>query len=278
MSLQSSANDLAKYTYSVWLQQTPSVISPFDRRRSLKPVYSLLDGKQQVGPGWEIGLRAVSTSSNTSNTDKTKTYSTYGKSGSGGGWQSYLDIVPNLGYGLIILSQTAGLDGYTSISPSTIDGDVHDILIPAFAEALTTIMEDKYAGTYRNGEDTGISSDVVSIDNPGNATTYARLEVADQMLYMRELVVNGSSALEAIDRVSWSEQSVEERFFSRPAGVVLEPAGGANETAEFGEGSQVFRMALAGVETCDWYDYDGLVICENEGSLPQLLTGSGTKT
>ena len=89
-----------------------------------------------------------------------------------------------------------------------------------------------------------------------NTTTYARLEVQDQALYMRELVVNGSSALEAIDRLSWID-NVETRYFSRPAGVILEPAGGASEVAEFGNGARVFRMALAGEETCNWYDYDG---------------------
>lgn len=253
--LQSSANDIAKYLHSIWLQEPPSLITSFDRRRALKPAYNLPDGKQQVGPGWEISLRSASTSSNASNLSSNKTYSIYGKSGSGGGWRSWIDVVPNLGYGIIILSQTAGLDGYETLYPATLYGDVQDILIPAFATALAAQVEEKYAGTYADGRDTGIITDVVS-SNGYNATTYARLEVLDQVLYMRELVVNGSNALEAIDKLSWVD-SVETRYFSRPAGVVLEPAGGADEAAEFGEGSQVFRMTGAGEELCDWFDYDG---------------------
>ncbi|KAF3041147.1 hypothetical protein E8E12_008880 [Didymella heteroderae] len=73
---------------------------------------------------------------------------------------------------------------------------------------------------------------------------------------MRKLVVNGSSALEAIDKLSWLDD-VGVRYFSRLAGVVLEPAGGASETAEFGDRAQVFRMTGAGEDLCNWYDYDG---------------------
>ncbi|KAJ4364771.1 hypothetical protein N0V95_000719 [Ascochyta clinopodiicola] len=254
--LWTSANDLSKYIHNVWLHQSPSLISPFDRRRALKPIYSLPDGKQQVGTGWEIMLHTVPTSSNTSDTDTTKTYGIYGKSGSGGGWRSWMDVVPNLGYGLVILSQTAGLKGYETLYPGSMYSDLQDILIPAFAEALSARVANRFAGTYRSGRDTGIIADEVSI-NTVNTTTYARLEVQDQVLYMRELVVNGSSALEAIDRVNWVGDVVGDRFFSRPAGVVLEPAGGASEMEEFGDGAQVFRIALAGEETCDWYDYDG---------------------
>lgn len=251
----SSANDLAKYLHRVWLQQKPSLITPFDRRRAMKPVYTLPDGKQQVGPGWEISLRSVSTSSNASVTDSNKTYSIYGKSGSGGGWRSWIDVVPNLGYGLVILSQTSGLEGYDMLYPAALYGDVQEILIPAFAEALAVQVEDKYAGTYGDGRDTGIITDVIS-SSGYNTSTYAKLEVQDQVLYMRELVVNDSSALEAIDKLSWLDDTGA-RYFSRPAGVVLEPAGGASETAEFGDGAQVFRMTAAGEELCNWYDYDG---------------------
>lgn len=243
----------------MWLQPSPTLISLFDRRRALKPAYTFPDGKQQVGPGWDIDLRLVSTSSNASSTQTTKMYSIYGKSGSGGGWQSWMDVVPNLGYGLVVLSQTARLEGYETQRPAQIYIDAHEILIPAFAEALTSRVEEKFAGTYGSGRDTGILTDevIANSTNTANATTYARLEVQDQILYMRELVVNGSSALEAIDRVNWSGWSAEERFFSRPAGVVLEPFGGASETSAFGEGAQVFRMALAGEDACNWYDYDG---------------------
>ncbi|KAF9695638.1 hypothetical protein EKO04_006383 [Ascochyta lentis] len=252
----SSANDLSKYIHDVWLKQPPSLILPFDQRSALKPVYSLPDGKQQVGPGWEITLRTVPTSANTSNPDTTKTYGIYGKSGSGGGWRSWMDVVPNLGYGLVILSQTSGLEGYETLYPGVMYSDLQDILIPAFAKALSARVEEKFAGTYGSGRDTGIIADEVSINTVGSKT-YARLEVQDQVLYMRELVVNGTSALEAIDRVNWPGNDVGDRFFSKPDGVVLEPAGGVSEVEQFGDGAQVFRIALAGEATCNWYDYDG---------------------
>lgn len=253
---QASANDLSKYIHGVWLHPSPSLISPASRRRAMKPVFTFPDGKQQVGPGWEISLHTVNTSSNASE-PTTKTYSIYGKSGSGGGWRSWIDVVPNLGYGLVVLSQTAGLDGYDTVFPASLYGQVHELLVPAFAEALVGDVEEKFAGTYGCGEDSGIFTDVVPGNETNLTTTYARLEVRDQVLYMRELVVNGSSALEAIDRLSWVDSTVGSRYFSRPAGVVLEPAGGASEVAEFGDGAQVFRMTGAGEELCNWYDYDG---------------------
>ncbi|KAF2997992.1 hypothetical protein E8E13_006930 [Curvularia kusanoi] len=255
-----SANDLAKYIYAVWLHPSPTLITPASRRRALKPVFSFPDGKQQVGPGWEISLHSANTSSNASSepTTATKTYSIYGKSGSGGGWRSWIDVVPNLGYGLVVLSQTAGLDGYDMVFPTSLYGQIHERLVPAFAEALVKDVQDEFAGTYGNAEDSAIFTDVVPGNGTNLTTTYARLEVQDQVLYMRELVVNGSSALEAIDRLSWVDSSVGSRYFSRPAGVVLEPAGGASEVAEFGDdGAQVFRMTGAGEELCNWYDYDG---------------------
>lgn len=221
----------------------------------MKPVYALLDGKQQVGPGWEISLHAVTTSPNVSDSN-TKMYSIYGKSGSGGGWRSWIDVVPNLGYGLVILSQTAGLDGFKMLYPASLYGSMHEILIPAFARALAAETEKVYAGTYKSGRDMGVIADVVS-NQSTNSTTYARLEVEDQVLYLRELVVNGSSALEAIDRLSWLDVNGETRYFSRPAGVTLEPAGGVSEIAEFGKNAQIFRMTGAGEELCNWYDYDG---------------------
>lgn len=215
-------------------------------------------------------LRTVSTSSNASDVTRTKTYGIYGKSGSGGGWRSWMDVVPNLDYGLVILSHTAGLEGYEMRYPGVIYDDLQDILIPAFAEALNAQVEAKYTGTYGSGRDTGIILDEVAT-NGTNSTTYARLEVQDQILYMRELVVNGSSALEAIDRVNWPGNKVEDPYFSRPAGVVLEPSGGVSEAADFGEGAQIFRMALAGEEVCNWYDYDGSVGCYQQNYRNELI-------
>jgi hypothetical protein len=186
----------------------------------------------------------------------TKTYSIYGKSGSGGGWRSWMDDVPNLGYGLVILSQTSGPEGYETLYPASLYSDVHEILIPAFAEALSAQVKEKFVGIYGHGRDTGVITDVLDATG-ANATTYARLEIEDQILYMRELVVNGSSALGAIDLVDSPSPAVEKSYFSRPAGVVLEPAGSAGENAQFGDGAQVFRMTAAGEETCNWFDYDG---------------------
>ncbi|KAF2124738.1 beta-lactamase/transpeptidase-like protein [Dothidotthia symphoricarpi CBS 119687] len=251
----SSANDLAKYIHGVWLQSNPSLISPYHRRRVLKPIYVSPDGKQHVGPGWEINLLAISTRSNLTLPELTKTYSVYGKSGNGGGYQSWIDVVPNLGYGLVVLAQTAGLDEYVSISPSQVYSAAHEILMPAFAEALSGRMGGRFAGYYAGGYDTGITTDQVS-HSGRNTTTYAKLEIEDQVLYLRDLVVNGTSALEAVDRLSWTTDA-QPQYFSTPSGVVLEPAEGAGETAQFGEGAQVFRMNFPGLDVCDWFDFDG---------------------
>ena len=128
---QSSANDLAKYLYGIWLQPSPSLVTPFDRRKALQPVHTLQDGKQQVGPGWEILLQSFSTNANASNLGTNKTYSIYGKSGGGGGWRSWIDVVPNLGYGLVVLTQTADIDGYDSLFPASLYTSAHEILSQA---------------------------------------------------------------------------------------------------------------------------------------------------
>jgi CubicO group peptidase (beta-lactamase class C family) len=272
----SSATDLAKYLQEIWLSPSPTFITKYQRRRSLKPVATLPDGKQQVGTGWvrlsmyvlyvrhtnfvplllqEVELLKLNTSSNVS-TDSSKTYQIFGKSGDGGGWHSWIDVIPNLGYGLVILSQVSGLEGYESISPTTIRDIVHEILAPAFAEALAARTSERFAGIYTMGRDTGLLTDVVNTTVTNTTTTYARLEVQDQILYLRELVVNGSSALEAVDRLSWVSDTGP-RYFSTDQGVVLEPAEGNAENAEFGEGAQVWRFVFPGLGTCDWFDYDG---------------------
>jgi CubicO group peptidase (beta-lactamase class C family) len=250
----SSATDLAKYLHNLWLSHSPRLITKYQRRRSLKPVATLPDGKQQVGTGWEVELLKLNTSSNAS-IDSSKTYSIFGKSGDGGGWHSWIDVIPNLGYGIVVLSQVSGLADYESISPTTIRDVVHAILAPAFAEALAARTAERFAGTYTTGKDTGLLTDVVNA-TVVNTTTYARLEVQDQIFYLRELVVNGSSALEAVDRLSWVNNTGP-RYFSTDQGVVLEPAEGTAENAEFGEGASVWRFVFPGLETCDWFDYDG---------------------
>jgi CubicO group peptidase (beta-lactamase class C family) len=250
----SSANDLVKYLHSIWLTPFPKLITRYQRRRALKPVATLPDGKQQVGPGWEIQLLHLNSSTNAS-LDSAKTYSIFGKSGDGGGWHSWIDVIPNLGYGIVVLSQQSGVEGFTSISPTAIRDIAHGIFAPAFAEALAARAVERFAGTYTSGEDTGLLTDTVR-SNTTNTSTYARLEVQDHILYLRELVVNGSSALEAVDRLSWVNDTGP-RYFSTSQGAVLEPAEGAAENAEFGEGAQVWRFIFPGLETCDWFDFDG---------------------
>jgi hypothetical protein len=252
----SSANDLASYLHGLWLTPEPTLITPFQRRQVMKPSVILPDGKQQSGPGWEIEILTLPTSENASLAeDSIKTYSIFGKSGDGGGWHSWIDTIPNLGYGIIVLVQNSGLDGYGSISTSTIRETVHSILAPAFAEALSARTKELFAGFYNAGEDTGLIADEVAT-TLSNSSTYANLEVQDQILYLRSLTVNGSSALEAIDRLSWTTDA-QPRYFSTPAGVVLEPAEGVGEKNEFGPGAQIWRMIFPGLATCDWFDFDG---------------------
>lgn len=255
LARQSSANDLTKYLYNIWLRPDPfPLISLSQRRRVLQPNVALPDGKQLVGPGWEIDLYEVPTSANTSADNKT--YSAYGKSGDGGGWHSWIDVVPNLGYGVVVLSQVSGSADYASISPSALKSEAHQYLIPAFAEALTSQMEKRFGGWYGNGEDSGLITEEVEKNGTNNSTTYAKVELEGQILYLRELVVNGSSALEGLDRLGWTDD-YHGRYFSTPAGVALTPAEGAAENAEFGPGTQVWRMMIPGLEVCDWFDFDG---------------------
>ena len=201
-------------------------------------------------------MLGLSASSNPSPVEMTKTYSIYGKSGDGGGWHSWIDVIPNLGYGIVVLAQQSGLADYASISPAQMRDTVHEILAPAFAEALSSRMADRFAGNYTQcAADTGLITDEVTRNTSFNST-YARVEVEDQIVYLRELVVNGTNALEAVDRLSWTEDA-QPRYFSTPQGVALEPAEGVGERAEFGQGAQIWRMIFPGLETCDWFDFDG---------------------
>lgn len=250
----SSANDLAKYLYGFWLSPTPDLITAYQRRDALKPVAILPDGIQQTGPGWEIQLLELNSSANAS-LDSTKTYSAFGKSGNGGRWSSWIDVIPNLGYGIVVLAQQSGLEGYAGIVPVSIRDLVHGILAPAFADAAANRMAERFGGMYTAGEDTGLLTDVAATSATTN-TTFARIELEDHILYLRELVVNGSSALEALDRLSWVGDTGP-IYFSTERGVMLEPAEGVAENAEFGEGAQVWRLTYPDLATCDWFDYDG---------------------
>jgi CubicO group peptidase (beta-lactamase class C family) len=210
----SSANDLSKYLHALWLSPSPSLVTKYQRRRSLKPAANLPDGVQQ----------------------------------------------------------SSTIEGYASLNPQNIRDIAHEILAPAFAKALAARAAARFAGTYALGQqDTGLYADVVNTTttttttttggrraNTTATTTYARLEVKDQILYMRELVVNGTSALEALDRLSWSGNKGGPRLWSTEQGAMLVPSEGAAEHAEFGTGSQVFRAMFPGLSSCDWFDYDGL--------------------
>ncbi|KAF2729479.1 beta-lactamase/transpeptidase-like protein [Polyplosphaeria fusca] len=275
----SSANDLAKYLHLGWLSSSPSLITLSQRRRMLKPLFSLPDGRQLVGAGWEIDLYKVFTSRNTT-AALAKTYASYGKAGDGGGYHAWIDVIPNLGYGMVVLSQHSGLTDYVRIVPTSIRDSVHDIMMPAFAEAVVARVESRFAGLYTFGTDTGLTVDQVNTTASGNTTTYARLEVQEQMLYLRELVVNGTNALESLDRLDWTDE-YQGRLFSTPEGAALVPSEGASENAQFGEGTQVWRMMIPGLDVCDWFDFDGylgtnawslskVVLVEREGRVDLL--------
>jgi hypothetical protein len=252
---KTSANDLTRYLHTLWLTPSPpsSLITNFQRRRSLAPTITLPDGKQLSGPGWEIDLFELPTSNLTAAVNKT--YFTYGKSGDGGGWHSWIDVVPNLGFGLVVLSQQSGMKNFSSISPTAVKKTAQQILIPAFAEALSSRLETRFAGWFANGRDSGLVADEVH-RNDTNTTTYAKLEVEEQILYLRELVVNGTSALEGLDRLGWTADD-QSRYFSTEAGVALVPAEGASENEKFGEGGQVWRFLLPGLDVCDYFNFDG---------------------
>lgn len=160
--------------------------------------------------------------------------------------------MPALGYGIVVLAQESGVSNYTRVSPTAVRDAVHTILLPAFAEALAERLDDRYAGVYADARDGGAIAEQVS---GGNASSFARLEVANGTLFVRELLVNGTSAWEGLDRLGWTAES-QERFFSTSEGVSLNPAEGAGEKAAFGEGAQVWRVVPEG-ETCDWFDFDG---------------------
>jgi CubicO group peptidase (beta-lactamase class C family) len=251
----SSANDLSKYLHAVWLSPSPRLITRYQRRRSLKPAANIPDGVQQAAPGWEIHLLTLNTSANTS-IDSAETYSIYGKPGDGGGYHSWIDVIPNLGYGIVALTQESSIEGYATLNPQNIRDIVHAILAPAFSKALAARAAARFAGTYNQSQDTGLSADVVNTTGRANTTTYARLEVKEQILYLRELVVSGTSALEAMDRLRWTG-STGSRLWSSEQGVMLEPSEGAAEHVEFGSGAQIFRFIFPGLPICDWFDYDG---------------------
>lgn len=172
-------------------------------------------------------------------------------------------MIPNLGYGLAILSAEGSSTNpnLTSISPTAVRDTIHAPLLPAIAAALADRLAARFAGDYADGTDTGLITDQVAVSNVSSSSgsassSYARLEVDNGVLFVRELVINGTSGLEAIDRLAWTE-AYTGRFFSTAAGAGLNPAEGAGETAAAGgEGAVVWRM-IPEFATCDWFDFDG---------------------
>lgn len=145
--VQSPANDLSNYLPHIWLSPEPSpLITIPQRRRNLRSNYALPDGKQLVGAGWKIDLISADTSNSTSALEKS--YASYGKAGDGGRRHAWIDVIPNLGYGIVVLSQHSGLPDYVRIVPTSIRDTVHEISMPAFAEALTDRLKDRFVGWY----------------------------------------------------------------------------------------------------------------------------------
>jgi CubicO group peptidase (beta-lactamase class C family) len=171
--LWTSSNDISRYLYEIWLRPDPSMITVSQRQRTPKPTITLPDGIQQAGPALEIDLITVPVSNSTS-----KTYSSYGKSGDGGGFHAWIDMIPNLGYGIVVMSQHSGLENYSRIVPTLVRDSVHEILIPAFAGAIADTIERRFGGWFAHGHDSGIFAEEVATTGY-NSTTYVKLEVVD---------------------------------------------------------------------------------------------------
>lgn len=249
----SSASDLAAYLHQAWLAPTPRLITVSQRRQSLSPRISLPDGKQQVGFGWEIHL---------TDSPNNKTYGVYGKSGDAAGNHAWVDVLPNLGYGLVVLSQESGEANKTRIVPGNIRDAVHEILIPAFEGALSRVMERRFAGNYTVAVDSGLIADEVATTNT-EATgpqSYGLLEVAGGSMFLRALMVNGTDALEGIDKLGWKANATSGgRFFSvLGVGSGLNPSEAAGDAAALvgGEGVTIWRT-IPELDECDWFDFGG---------------------
>lgn len=248
----SSASDLAAYLHQVWLAPTPSMITASQRRQSLTPRVSLPDGRQQVGFGWEIHL-----------VDRpNKTYGVYGKSGDAAGNHAWIDVVPNLGYGLVVLSQESGEANKTRIVPGNVRDAVHEILIPAFEVAISNVMARRFAGNYTVAVDSGFIADEVATTNP-TATgpqSYGLVEVTSGSMFLRTLMVNGTDALEGIDKLGWKANATSgSRFFSKPGvGSGLNPSEAAGDAAALAgsEGVTIWRT-IPELDECDWFDFGG---------------------
>lgn len=248
----SSSSDLASYLHQVWLSPTPRLITPTQRRQSLQPRISLPDGQQQVGFGWEIDLTSSPIN---------KTYGVYGKSGDAAGNHAWIDVVPNLGYGLVILSQESGDANRTRITPTSVRDSVHEILIPAFETAIANLMAQRFAGNYTVAVDSGLFPDEVATTNlaaDAGPQSYALIEVEGGNLFLRALIVNGTDALEGLDRLGWKTNATSgSRFFSvKGVGSGLNPSEAAGDASQLGEGGSIWRT-IPSLDECDWFDFGG---------------------
>jgi CubicO group peptidase (beta-lactamase class C family) len=249
----SSVSDLSTYLHQVWLSPTPQLITLNQRRQSLQPRIYLPDGKQQVGFGWEVPIRSSAN----------KTYNIYGKSGDAAGNHAWIDVLPNLGYGLVVLAQESGEPNKTRIYPSSIWDSVHEILIPAFETALSNIMARRFAGNYTVAIDSGLTPDEVATTNPAAGAdagpqSYALIEVQGGSMFLRALMVNGTDALEGIDKLGWKANATEGgRFFGvKGVGSGLNPSEAAGDAAQLGEGVTIWRT-IPELDQCDWFDFGG---------------------
>lgn len=248
----SSVSDLGAYLQQVWLAPTPQLITVSQRRQSLQPRIYLPDGKQQVGFGWEIPIRSSAN----------KTYNIYGKSGDAAGNHAWVDVLPNLGYGLVVLSQESGEPNKTRIYPSSVRDSVHEILIPAFETAISNLMAQRFAGNYTVAVDSGLIDEEVATTNPepadGVPQSYALIEVQAGSMFLRALMVNGTDALEGIDKLGWKANATSgSRFFSVPGvGSGLNPSEAAGDAAQLGEGVTIWRT-IPELDECDWFDFGG---------------------
>ncbi|KAF2089596.1 beta-lactamase/transpeptidase-like protein, partial [Saccharata proteae CBS 121410] len=235
----SSANDLVKYIHDLWLKPEPELITAVQRRTVLQPRLWLSDGEQEVGPAWEITIVKPETSVflPSPETDDPR-YKIFGKSGDGGGSHSYIDIVPDLGYGIAVVSSEGAPPSanYTHIQPLSVALAAHDLLIPAFRAAYSSMLGAEYAGNY-----------TLAGANSTTAANHALVELDGNILYLRNLVYNNVSALLRLDQTGWTDTD-HAVFFSTPQGTGLIPS-------PIGDG-QSFRMMIEST-LCDYFDFDG---------------------
>lgn len=168
-------------------------------------------------------------------------YKIFGKSGDGGGYHSYLSIVPNLGFGLVVLTAEGSppTSNYSRLIPETIAASAYEALIPAFRAAYSDLMAAKFAGNYT------LPGAVATSDSL--SSNHALVEVEDNILYLRDLDFGNVSALLRLDMLGWTPDS-HSLYYSTPKGAALAPS-------DVGEGAN-FRI-FAEAALCDYMDFAG---------------------